>query len=84
MVGMTWPEILDAIKGGCDAAILPLGATEQHGPHLGTGMDSVLAEKLCAAVGKGSRCPSCRRSTTVARSLTRIGGRAHSRSVRRR
>ena len=49
---MTWPEILEAIQGGCDAAILPLGATEQHGPHLGTGMDSVLAEKLCQEVGK--------------------------------
>ena len=49
---MTWPEILEAIQGGCDAVILPLGATEQHGPHLGTGMDSVLAEKLCKEVGK--------------------------------
>jgi creatinine amidohydrolase len=49
---MTWPEILSAIQSGCDAVMLPLGATEQHGPHLGTGMDSALAEKLCAAVGE--------------------------------
>jgi creatinine amidohydrolase len=54
---MTWPEILDAIQGGCDAAILPIGATEQHGPHLGTGMDSVLADKLCAAVGEQEGVP---------------------------
>src|SRR5271165_2772266 len=39
----------------CDlAAILPAGATEQHGPHLGCGMDAVLADKLCQAVGKST------------------------------
>ncbi len=54
---MTWPEILDAIKSGCDAAILPLGATEQHGPHLGTGMDSVLADKLCREVAQRTNVP---------------------------
>ncbi|MGB0370746.1 MAG: creatininase family protein [Opitutales bacterium] len=54
---MTWPEILDTINSGCDAAILPLGATEQHGPHLGTGMDSVIAEKLCAAVAERTGVP---------------------------
>ena len=54
---MTWPEILETIEGGCDAVILPLGATEQHGPHLGTGMDSVLAEKLCAVVAEKTGVP---------------------------
>ncbi|MEM8956117.1 MAG: creatininase family protein [Verrucomicrobiota bacterium] len=48
---MTWPEVLETIQKGPAAAILPLGATEQHGPHLGTGMDAVLAEKLSAEVG---------------------------------
>lgn len=54
---MTWPEISKVIEGGCDAVILPLGATEQHGPHLGTGMDSVLAENLCIEVGRRVRVP---------------------------
>ncbi|WP_269524072.1 creatininase family protein [Coraliomargarita parva] len=54
---MTWPEILECIGDGCDAAILPLGATEQHGPHLGTGMDSVLADKLCREVGGKTGVP---------------------------
>ncbi len=54
---MTWPEILEYIGNGGDAAILPLGATEQHGPHLGTGMDSVLAAKVCAQVGKQTGVP---------------------------
>lgn len=52
---LTWQEIARQIAAGRDAVILPVGATEQHGPHLGTGMDSCLAEHLCdtvaAAVG---------------------------------
>jgi len=55
---MTWPEILQSIEDGCDAAILPVGATEQHGPHLGVGMDFVLAEKLCKEVAKQSGVPA--------------------------
>jgi len=52
---LTWPEIRDRIDAGCAAAILPLGATEQHGPHLGFGMDTALAEKLCAEVARRTR-----------------------------
>jgi creatinine amidohydrolase len=54
---MTWEEISRLPAQGRDAAILPVGATEQHGPHLGTGMDSSLAEKLCAAVGAQTDVP---------------------------
>lgn len=39
------------------AAILPVGATEQHGPHLGTGMDFILAEKLCENVSERTGVP---------------------------
>ncbi len=53
----TWEEIARLPAQGCDAAILPVGATEQHGPHLGTGMDSALAEKLCADVGARAGVP---------------------------
>lgn len=49
---LTWPEILERIERGCDAAILPLGATEQHGPHLGVGMDYFLAEALAGQVAR--------------------------------
>jgi creatinine amidohydrolase len=48
----TWPEILNRVERGEDAAILPIGATEQHGPHLGVGMDHLLAEALAEAVGE--------------------------------
>lgn len=34
------------------AAILPIGAIEQHGPHMGCGMDAVLVDKLCKAVSE--------------------------------
>jgi creatinine amidohydrolase len=47
----TWEEIGRWPAGRTDAVILPVGATEQHGPHLGTGMDSALAERLGAAAG---------------------------------
>ncbi len=47
---LTWEEIGQRIAQGQDAAILPCGAIEQHGPHLGTGMDAMLAEKVCNAV----------------------------------
>lgn len=46
----TWDELpqdLAAVRG---SAILPVGATEQHGPHLGCGVDTVIAEKLASAV----------------------------------
>jgi creatinine amidohydrolase len=54
---LTWEEIAGLPAQGCDSAILPVGATEQHGPHLGTGMDSALAEKLCADVGARTGVP---------------------------
>ncbi len=35
----------------------PLAQLSKHGPHLGTGMDSALAEKLCAGVGARTNVP---------------------------
>lgn len=43
---MTSPEIGAAIAQGMDLAILPVGATEQHGPHLACGCDTISAETL--------------------------------------
>lgn len=48
---MPWPDVADKLKQ-IPAAILPIGATEQHGPHMGCGMDAVLADKLCKAVAE--------------------------------
>tara|TARA_R110002096_G_scaffold28699_4_gene86774 strand:+ start:901 stop:1653 length:753 start_codon:yes stop_codon:yes gene_type:complete len=48
---MPWPDVAETLKV-FPAAILPIGATEQHGPHMGCGMDFVLVDKLCKAVSK--------------------------------
>ena len=39
----------DAFDPATTVAVLPLGATEQHGPHLPLGVDSVLADGIVAA-----------------------------------
>jgi len=53
----TWRELPGDLKSSRQAAILPTGATEQHGPHLGCGVDAVLANRLCAAVAAKTRVP---------------------------
>ncbi|MGB1091609.1 MAG: creatininase family protein [Oceanobacter sp.] len=45
---MTWEEVAEAVQSGVQTAILPIGATEQHGPHMGCGMDTSIAHTLCA------------------------------------
>jgi creatinine amidohydrolase len=44
---MTWEEIGSLPTQGMDGALLPVGATEQHGPHLGCGVDTEIAHQLC-------------------------------------
>jgi len=49
-----WPELEELLAGGRGTAILPLGSTEQHGPHLPFGTDTwigaALAEALAARI----------------------------------
>jgi len=54
---LSWPEIAELPAKGIDGAILPCGATEQHGPHLGTGMDASLATILGHAVSTATGAP---------------------------
>ncbi len=53
----TWAELPKDLAAAGRAAILPVGATEQHGPHMGCGMDAVLADRLCAEVAKRTGVP---------------------------
>ena len=53
---LPWPDLGARLKQTA-AAILPVGATEQHGPHMGCGMDFVLADKLCRAVSEQAAVP---------------------------
>jgi len=54
---LTWSEIPDALATSGGAAMLPVGATEQHGPHLGCGVDSVIADELCRVVAAKTSVP---------------------------
>ncbi|MBO6554304.1 MAG: creatininase family protein [Roseitalea sp.] len=45
---LTSAEIAGQIAGGRDLAVLPVGATEQHGHHLATGTDTFSAELVAA------------------------------------
>ncbi|MDY6874147.1 MAG: creatininase family protein [Chloroflexota bacterium] len=49
---MTWEEVGRLVTSGMDTAVLPVGATEQHGPHLGCGMDAEIASQLCRSVSE--------------------------------
>ena len=49
---MTWEEIGRLPVQGMDTALLPVGATEQHGPHMGCGMDAEIARHLCYSVAE--------------------------------
>ncbi len=42
----TWPEVRDAIASGRLVALLPVGATEAHGPHLALDADVAIAVEV--------------------------------------
>ncbi len=48
-----WAELtadeIGALAGPGAVGLVPVGATEQHGPHLPTGTDTIIATALCAA-----------------------------------
>lgn len=54
---LTWEEIVQLRRSEIDLCLLPVGATEQHGPHLGVGMDTCNAEKLASAVSSETGVP---------------------------
>jgi len=45
---LTWPELERALAAGRRSALIPLGAVEQHGPHLPFATDAWIAEALAA------------------------------------
>ncbi len=59
---LAWPELERALRAGRRVAVLPLGATEQHGPHLPFATDrwiaDALAERFCARVPTAVRLPA--------------------------
>lgn len=54
---LAWPELQGLgprADGGHEVGLVPVGAVEQHGPHLPTGTDTLVAAGICAAAA--DRC----------------------------
>ena len=54
---LAWPALAELRERHGGLLLLPLGATEQHGPHLPVAMDTLLAEAVCDAVSARSGVP---------------------------
>lgn len=54
---LAWPEIVELRDKNGGLLLLPLGATEQHGPHLPVAMDTLLAEAVCHAASEQTAVP---------------------------
>ncbi|MBI5303199.1 MAG: creatininase family protein [Chloroflexi bacterium] len=50
---MSWQEVQDYLARD-NRIILPLGSTEEHGPHLGLGTDSIEAEAIARGAGEAT------------------------------
>jgi creatinine amidohydrolase len=51
---LTWPEVAEALERGVDAVLLPIGTTEQHGPHMPLDPDCVIARSLCSRAAEAA------------------------------
>ena len=49
---MTSPQVGEALKRGYHTVLLAVGSTEQHGPHLPLGTDSLIGDKLVERVAQ--------------------------------
>src|SRR5947199_5283279 len=58
---LTWTELRDKIAAGKTVAIIPIGGTEQNGPHMAIGKHNVrvklLAGKIATALGNALVAP---------------------------
>lgn len=54
---LTWPLVAAMIEEGYDLAVLPVGATEQHGRHLPLSTDTDIVEAACVAASERTGAP---------------------------
>ncbi len=54
---LSWEQIAQIRDDGIDMAILPVGATEQHGLHLPTGVDTLSAVAIAEAASARTGIP---------------------------
>lgn len=52
---VAWPDL--SRLDGTEVGLVPVGAIEQHGPHLPTGTDTIIAEAVCRRAGELADCP---------------------------
>lgn len=61
---MNWPDIKEAIAKGFTTAVIAIGSTEQHGPHLPTTTDTLIgdaiANKVAARLENALQAPTIR------------------------
>ena len=63
---LTSPELRDAIRAGATTIIVPIGGTEQNGPHMALGKHNVRAQ----AAGRKDRASARQRARRAGRSRT--------------
>jgi len=49
---MTWTEVRDALQSGTTTVIVPVGGTEQSGPHMALGKHNVRAQDLAGQIAQ--------------------------------
>jgi creatinine amidohydrolase len=55
---LAWPDLADlAERESGEVGLVPVGATEQHGPHLPTGTDTIVATELCLLASARTGAP---------------------------
>lgn len=50
LAGLTWPEVLS--RAAASIVAVPVGSTEQHGPHLPLSTDTDIATELCRRLAR--------------------------------
>jgi creatinine amidohydrolase len=50
---MTWTELRDAIQGGATTMLVPIGGTEENGPHMALGKHNVRVKLLAERIARG-------------------------------
>ena len=54
---LTWPAIAALVAAGEELCLLPIGAIEQHGPHLPVSTDAEIADAICREVSRRTGVP---------------------------
>jgi creatinine amidohydrolase len=54
---LTWPQIARLVEAGEELCVLPVGATEQHGPHLPASTDTEIANAVCREASRRTGVP---------------------------